>query len=230
MKEFISSSSFFGLLLSLITYLLGLTIKRKFKYSFINPLLIAIVLTIGVLVLCDIEYDTYNSSARYLSYLLTPATISLALPLYEQIDKLKKNALAILIGILSGVITSLTTVLVLSKIFGFPYEVFVTFLPKSITTAIGMSVSEQLGGYVSISVTAIVLTGVLGNVICELILKIFGIKNKIAKGIAIGTASHAIGTSKAMEMGEVEGAISSLSIVVAGIMTVLLVNIFVNLY
>ena len=230
MKEFISGSSFFGLLLSLITYLLGLTIKRKFKYSFINPLLIAIVLTIGVLVLCNIEYDTYNSSARYLSYLLTPATISLALPLYEQIDKLKKNALAILIGILSGVITSLTTVLLLSKVFGFPYEVFVTFLPKSITTAIGMSVSEQLGGYVSISVTAIVLTGVLGNVICELILKIFGIKNKIAKGIAIGTASHAIGTSKAMEMGEVEGAISSLSIVVAGIMTVLLVNIFVNLY
>lgn len=230
MKEYISSSSFFGLLLSLITYLLGLTIKRKFKYSFINPLLIAIVLTIGVLVLCNIEYDTYNSSAKYLSYLLTPATISLALPLYEQIDKLKKNALAILIGILSGVITSLTTVLLLSKVFGFPYEVFVTFLPKSITTAIGMSVSEQLGGYVSISVTAIVLTGVLGNVICELILKIFGIKNKIAKGIAIGTASHAIGTSKAMEMGEVEGAISSLSIVVAGIMTVLLVNIFVNLY
>lgn len=230
MKEFISSSSFFGLLLSLITYLLGLTIKRKFKYSFINPLLIAIVLTIGVLVLCNIEYDTYNSSAKYLSYLLTPATISLALPLYEQIDKLKKNALAILIGILSGVITSLTTVLLLSKVFGFPYEVFVTFLPKSITTAIGMSVSEQLGGYVSISVTAIVLTGVLGNVICDLILKIFGIKNKIAKGIAIGTASHAIGTSKAMEMGEVEGAISSLSIVVAGIMTVLLVNIFVNLY
>ena len=230
MKEFISSSSFFGLLLSLITYLLGLTIKRKFKYSFINPLLIAIVLTIGVLVLCNIEYDTYNSSARYLSYLLTPATISLALPLYEQIDKLKKNALAILIGILLGVITSLTTVLLLSKLFDFPYEVFVTFLPKSITTAIGMSVSEQLGGYVSISVTAIVLTGVLGNVICELILKTFGIKNKIAKGIAIGTASHAIGTSKAMEMGEVEGAISSLSIVVAGIMTVLLVNIFVNLY
>ena len=230
MKEFISSSSFFGLLLSLITYLLGLTIKRKFKYSFINPLLIAIVLIIGVLVLCNIEYDTYNSSARYLSYLLTPATISLALPLYEQIDKLKKNALAILIGILSGVITSLTTVLLLSKLFDFPYEVFVTFLPKSITTAIGMSVSEQLGGYVSISVTAIVLTGVLGNVICELILKIFGIRNKIAKGIAIGTASHAIGTSKAMEMGEVEGAISSLSIVVAGIMTVLLVNIFVNLY
>ena len=230
MKEFISSSSFFGLLLSLITYLLGLTIKRKFKYSFINPLLIAIVLTTGVLVLCNIEYDTYNSSARYLSYLLTPATISLALPLYEQIDKLKKNALAILIGIFSGVITSLTTVLLLSKIFGFPYEAFATFLPKSITTAIGMSVSEQLGGYVSISVTAIVLTGVLGNVICELILKIFGIKNKIAKGIAIGTASHAIGTSKAMEMGEVEGAISSLSIVVAGVMTVLLVNIFVNLY
>ena len=230
MREFIGSSSFFGLLLSLITYLLGLTIKRKFKYSFINPLLIAIVLTKGVLVLCNIEYDTYNSSARYLSYLLTPATISLALPLYEQIDKLKKNALAILIGILSGVITSLTTVLLLSKIFGFPYEVFATFLPKSITTAIGMSVSEQLGGYVSISVTAIVLTGVLGNVICELILKIFGIKNKIAKGIAIGTASHAIGTSKAMEMGEVEGAISSLSIVVAGIMTVVLVNIFVNLY
>ena len=133
-------------------------------------------------------------------------------------------------GIISGVLTSLGSILLMAKIFGFSHEEYVTFLPKSITTAIGMSVSEELGGYVAITVTIIVLTGVFGNIICELVLKLFGIRNRVAKGIAIGTASHAIGTSKAMEIGEIEGAMSSLSIVVSGILTVILASIFAGLH
>lgn len=134
-----------------------------------------------------------------------------------------------LFGIISGVITSLTTVLVLAKLLGLDHKTYVTLLPKSITTAIGMGISEELGGYVTITVAVIVITGVLGNILAELICKLFRIKEPIAKGLAIGAASHAIGTTKAMEMGEVEGAMSSLSIAVAGIVTVLLAYFYAGI-
>ena len=230
MNNILSSSTFFGLFLTLATYVLAMGIKKKFKSGLVNPLLIAIVICIAVLLLFKIDYGTYNQGARYISVLLTPATVCLAVPLYMQLEKLKKNFPAIMIGILSGVLTSLGSIFLMSKVFGFSREEFITFLPKSITTAIGMSVSEEMGGYVAITVTAIIITGVFGNIICEAALKLFGIRNKIAKGIAIGTASHAIGTSKAMEIGEVEGAMSSLSIVVSGILTVILASLFAGLY
>ncbi|MBQ1482898.1 MAG: LrgB family protein [Erysipelotrichaceae bacterium] len=230
MNAFLSASSYFGILLSLIAYIFAVWIKKKFGYAFLNPLLVAIIITVAAVLLLNVDYEVYNSSAKYLSFLLTPATVCLAVPLYEQFDKLKENAAAILIGIFSGVLTSIASIFAMSKLFGLSRSEFVTFLPKSITTAIGLSVSEELGGYVSITVAAIIVTGVLGNIICEGILKLFRIEDPIAKGAAIGTSSHAIGTSKAIEIGEVEGAISSLSIVVAGIMTVLLSSLFAGLY
>ncbi len=230
MKEFLSSSSFFGITLSLISYITALALKKRIRSALFNPLLFAIVTTMAVVLSLNVDYEVYNSSARYLGFLLTPATVCLALPLYEQIDKLKTNAAAIFTGIFSGVLASIVSVFLLSKLFDFSREEFVTFLPKSITTAIGLSVSEEFGGYVSITVAAIILTGVLGNIICEGVLKVFRIKESVARGVAIGTASHAIGTSRAMQIGEVEGAISSLSIVTAGIMTVLLAGVFIGLY
>ena len=230
MKEFLSSSSFFGIVLTVATYIAALALKKKIRSSLFNPLLAAIVMTAAVVLLLNVDYEAYNSSAKYLSFLLTPATICLALPLYEQIDKLKENAAAIFAGIFSGVLASIGSIFLLSKLFSFSKAEFVTFLPKSITTAIGLSVSEEFGGYVSITVAAIILTGVLGNIICEGVLKLFRIDDSVAKGVAIGTASHAIGTSRAMQIGEIEGAISSLSIVTAGIMTVLLAGIFAGLY
>ena len=230
MNNILSSSTFCGLFLTLATYVLAMGIKKKFKSGLVNPLLIAIVICIAVLLLFKIDYGTYNQGARYISVLLTPATVCLAVPLYMQLEKLKKNFPAIMAGIMSGVLTSLGSIFLMSKVFGFSREEFITFLPKSITTAIGMSVSEEMGGYVAITVTAIIITGVFGNIICEAALKLFGIRNKIAKGIAIGTASHAIGTSKAMEIGEIEGAMSSLSIVVSGILTVILASLFAGLY
>ncbi len=220
MSNFFESSAFLGVAVSLLSYALGSFLKKKFKTGIFNPLLISIIITIVFLLTCNIDYDTYNDGAKYLSWLLTPATVCLAIPLYQQIELLKKNHKAVLVGILSGVLTSLTTIMILAFIFKLSHKEYVTMLPKSITTAIGIGVSEELGGYVTITVAVIILTGVLGNILAEEICKLFKINHPIAKGIAIGTASHAIGTAKAMELGEIEGAMSSLSIAVSGILTV----------
>lgn len=226
MSEVLEGSLFFGVMISLATYGIGVVLKRKLKLAIFNPLLVSIVLTIIVLVAINMDYDTYYESAKYLSYLLTPATVCLAVPLYQQLEQLKNNWKAIVGGITSGVIASLGTVLVLSLVFGLNHQEYVTLLPKSITTAIGMGVSEELGGYVTITVAVIVTTGVLGNIIAEAVCKLFRITDPIAKGIGIGSAAHAIGTARAMEMGELEGAMSSLSIAVAGLMTVVGASVF----
>lgn len=228
MNDFFQTSVFAGVTLSLLSYQLGLFLKKKFRYVFLNPLLIAIILTILVLLAADVDYEVYNQGAAYLSWFLTPATVSLAILLYEQWQLLKKNFKAVLLGITAGVLTSLGTVWILAKLMGLSHEAYVTLLPKSITTAIGMGVSEELGGYVTITVAAIVLTGVLGNISGELILKVFRITEPISKGLALGSSAHAIGTAKAIELGEVEGAMSSLAIAVTGIMTVVLASVFAN--
>lgn len=226
MKEFLSNSVFFGAVLSLVAYEAGLLLRRKFKLAILNPLLIATICVMAVLVLFKVDYDQYNESAKYISYLLTPATVCLAVPLYEQMSLLKKNFKAVAAGIVSGVLASLVSVLVLAKLFGLSHEQYVTLLPKSITTAIGMGISEELGGIVTITVAVIIITGILGNVVAELVCKVFHIQEPIAKGLALGTASHAIGTAKAMEMGPVEGAMSSLAIAVAGLLTVIGASVF----
>ena len=228
LNEFFEISAFAGVTLSLLAYAFGMFLKRKTHLSIFNPLLVSIAVTIVVLVIADVDYDTYNKGAVCLSWFLTPATVCLAIPLYEQIELLKKHWKAVLTGILSGVLTSLLTVFVLSKLMSLSHKEYVTMLPKSITTAIGMGVSEELGGYVTITVAVIIVTGVLGNILAEFLCKIFRITEPIAKGLAIGSASHAIGTAKAMEMGEIEGAMSSLSIAVAGIITVVGASIFAN--
>ena len=158
--------------------------------------------------------------------MLTPATVCLAVPLHQQVEQLKKNYRAVLIGITSGVLASLVSILILALLFQFNHTEYVTFLPKSITTASGIGVSEELGGNVALSVVSIIVTGVLGNIFAEGFLHIMKIEEPIAKGIAIGAASHAVGTSKAMEMGAVEGSMSSLSIVICGIMTVAGASLF----
>lgn len=226
MNEFIENSVFFGVLVSLLSYGIGSTLKKRLKHSLFNPLLIAIALTILILLVLKIDYAVYYEGAKYISYLLTPATICLAIPLYEQMELLKNNLKIVLLGILSGVLTSLCSILALALLFGLNKAEYVTLLPKSVTTAIGMGISEELGGYVSLTATVIIITGILGNVIADALFKVFRITEPIAKGIALGTASHAIGTAKAIELGETEGAMSSLSIVVAGILTVVGASVF----
>lgn len=228
MKEMLSDSTFLGVMISILSYELGRLLKKKFKLAIFNPVLISIISVMLLLLLFNVDYTSYNEGAKYLSYLLTPATVCLAIPLYEQLELLRKNMKAITIGLVSGVLTSLVCVFVLSMLFHLNHEAYVTLLPKSITTAIGMGVSEEMGGMVTITVAVIIITGVLGNMIAESICKIFRIEEPIAKGIAIGSSAHAIGTAKAMEMGEIEGAMSSLSIVVAGLLTVIGASIFAN--
>ena len=230
MNEWMISSATIGVVLSLASYGLGICLKKKTGLAIMNPLLISIILCILVLKVFRIDYDSYNKSAQYLSYLLTPATVALAVPLYRQLNVLKDNLKAILIGILSGVLASMGSILAMSILFGLSHEEYVTLLPKSITTAIGMGVSEELGGYVTITVAVIILTGVLGNIIAEPFCRLLRLKSPVSRGLAIGTAAHAIGTAKAMELGEVEGAMSSLAIVVAGLMTVLGASFFAMIY
>jgi len=222
----LTESVFLGVLISLGSYLLGSWLRKKTGWALMNPLLISIVLVISFLLLTGISNAEYQKGASIISYLLTPATICLAVPLYEQFELLKKNKAAVTVGVLTGVLSSLCTILVFALIFHFDHATYVTFLPKSITTAIGLGVSQELGGYVPLTVVVIVLTGVLGNIFSEGFLRLIRVKEPIAKGIAIGSATHAVGTARAIEMGPVEGAMSSLSLVVSGVITVFAASIF----
>ena len=230
MNSFLQDSVFFGVFISIVTYEIGALIKKKWNVAIFNPLLISIALIMIFLLVFDVEYETYAYGAKYLSYFLTPATVALAVPLYEQLEPLKKNWKAIMAGILAGALTSAVCVLVMSILFRLTHEQYVTLLPKSITTAIGMGLSEELGGIVAITVAVIVVTGIVGNMFAEGICRLFRITDPVAKGIGIGSASHAMGTAKAMEMGEIEGAMSSLSIAVSGLLTVIISILFSHIY
>lgn len=229
MKELMENSLYIGFLISLASYAMGVWLRKKTGLSFVNPLLVSILLVIGFLLLTGVSYNSYAAGSEIISYLLTPATICLAVPLYQQFNLLKKNWKAVVAGLVSGVLSSLVCILLMALLFKFDHNTYVTFLPKSITTAIGMGVAEEYGGYVSLAVIVIVITGVIGNVLAEAVLKLFRIEEPIAKGIAIGSSSHAVGTTKAMELGQIEGAMSSLSIVVCGLLTVILAPLFAPL-
>ena len=218
MSNMLHGSTFFCMAISLFGYEAGIFLRKKLKIGIFNPLLVSIVFVIIVLKVTGIDYDTYDKGANVLSYL------------YQQMNLLKKNLKAIIAGITTGVFVSLAGVWVFSMLFHLKKQFYVTLLPKSITTAIGMGISEELGGIVTITVAAIVITGIIGNMFAEGICKLCKIEHPIAKGLAIGTASHAMGTAKAMEIGEIEGAMSSLSIAVAGLMTVVGASIFYHLY
>lgn len=230
MINFFIGSTYFGVVLTIVAYLVGLVIKKKLRFAIFNPMLIAIVLIIVVLITLKIPYDTYFNSTTMINYLLTPSTICLAVPLYEKVEVLKGNLKAILIGISSGVITCMISVFLVGKIFSLSNEEFATFLPKSLTTAIGMAISEELNGIVAISVAVIMITGITGSIISDLVFKVFNIHEPVAKGLALGTASHVIGTVKATEYGKIESAVSSLSIAVTGLLTVIVAPIVAKIY
>ena len=216
MIESLEHSVYFGVFLSLGTYAIGLVLKKKLRSPICNPLLISVLLTVLTLLALDIDYDTYYD-------------VCLAVPLYRQLTLLKNNWRAILAGITCGVLSSLGCVLILSMVLGLDHQMYVTLLPKSITTAIAMGISEEMGGLTTIMVAVIIVTGILGAVIAEGVCKLFHIDEPIAKGTAIGTSAHAMGTSKALEMGEIEGAMSSLAIAVAGLLTVVLAPVFAGI-
>ena len=225
----IINSPLFGILLSLVAFEIGVTISKKFKYSFLNPLLIANILIVGFLLTTEISLESYNVGGDYISVMLSPATVVLAVPLYRQISKLKQFWKPILAGIFAGSLTSLACVIVVSKLVGLSETLMLSLLPKSITIPMGSVVSAQIGGIPPVTIIAITITGITGAVAAPAVCKFCRIKHKVAQGIAIGTASHALGTTRAMEMGEVQGAMSSLSIGVAGLFTAIVTPIILSL-
>ncbi|MCL2058484.1 MAG: LrgB family protein [Oscillospiraceae bacterium] len=229
LSEFLAQSVFFGVGLSVLGYQVGLLVKSKLKTAVANPLLVAILFVILCLWLTGVDYGAYSEGAWPLSYLLTPATVCLAIPLYTQFGKLRRRWGAVLAGIAAGALVNLFCVYLFSLLFRFSREQYVTLLPKSVTTAIGMVISGELGGIPSVTVAAIILTGIFGHIMGEHILRFARVTDPVARGIAIGTGSHAIGTARALELGETEGAMSSLSIVLTGILTVILAPLFAML-
>lgn len=230
MNSLIFEGIFYGAFISFLCYEFGLLLRRKFKLAILNPLLIAVCCVIAVNGILKIEYTAYESSAKYISYFLTPATVCLAVPLYKQMELLKKNWMGIIVGIISGIIAGGLGTLALAFVFNLNHSQYVTMLPKSVTTAIGIGISQELGGIAAITTALIVITGIVGNIIGEFVFKLFKINNPIAKGIALGNSAHAIGTAKAIEIGEVEGAMSGLAIAVAGLFTVIFASIFANIF
>lgn len=229
-SDILFNNIYFGLVLCAGGYLAGVSLRKRFKIAIFNPLLISIVIAIVFLLVFRVPYEYFNRGAQGLSLMITPCTVCLAVPLYRQFEMLKKNLRAVAAGCISGVVASLVCVWVMSMLFRFPDNIYVSLLPKSITTAIGMGISQELGGIPNLTVGAIIMTGLLGNMIAVGVVKLFRIKEPVAVGLAIGCASHALGTAKALEIGEVEGAMSSLAISVCGLLTVFGASVFAMLY
>jgi putative effector of murein hydrolase len=222
MADFLESISLFPVLLTLGTYQFGLWCQKKTGHALCNPLLSATILSIAVLAATGFDPKVYQTGTAGISWLLTPATVCLAVPLYEQLKVLKKHLPAILAGVVSGVVTSLLSILLLCRLFRLEDVVTISLLPKSITTAIALALTEQSGGISALTTFAIVITGILGNLSGSAFCKLMKLTDPVAQGVGFGTASHVIGTSRAMEVDPLTGAVSSLSLAVAGILTAIL--------
>lgn len=229
MIDSIVKSPVFGIVITLVMYIIALWINKKTKIAALNPLLGSTIFVIIFLIITKIKYEDYNIGGQYITFLIAPSTVALVVNLYKNIDLLKKNLIPIFVGIFAGVITSVLSVFALSKLLGVNKEMLSSLIPKSLTTAIGVAISQEFGGIEVITVFAIIITGIVGAVISPFVFKIFNIKTRVAKGIGLGTAAHAIGTSKAIEMGEVEGGMSGLSIALAGFISVILIPLFMGM-
>lgn len=222
MIEAVVSSPLFGIVVCILAFEAGLLLQRWLKTPLANPLLVSVALIIAFLKVCNISYEDFNQGGAIISMLLGPATAVLALSVYNQLEVLKKHFLPILAGCLAGSVTSMLSAWLLCRLFKLEDALTMSMIPKSVTTPIAMGISEAHGGIVPVTVAAVIVTGILGAALAPSLIKLLRIKDPIAQGVAIGTASHAAGTSKAMELGEIQGAMSSIAIGVSGMMTVLL--------
>ncbi len=229
MSGFLTQSSYFGICLSIGIYLFFVLLKKRFPKLPVNPLLCAILSVIAVLVVFRIDYDVYNQSAKYLTYLLTPATICLAIPFYEQEEKIRENLLPVLGGIVAGVLANAALIAAFSIAFSLGHEVFVTLLPKSLTAAISIVLSSEYGGRPDITIIATIIAGQTGSLLAPWLYRVLRIDDPLARGVGLGTAAHAVGTARAMDMDELSGAASSFSMVMTGILSVMILPAFIHL-
>jgi predicted murein hydrolase (TIGR00659 family) len=230
MNEFLWELSILGLTVNLLLYWGATRLANRFKSPLLNPLLITAAVIIVLLHLFDIPFEVYDKSASVFTLLLGPATVSLAIPLYKQLRVLKENLAAILLSVLAGCVATLLCVFGLSLLFHIPADIFASLLPKSTTTAIGSMIAGEIGGYPSLAAAAIGITGITGAMLARASGKWLKIKDPVAQGLALGTASHVIGTSAIAELGEIQAAMGSLAICVAGFITVILAPIVAGLY
>ena len=224
MSEILSSSSFFCIALTVTAFCIGAACQAKWKKAIFNPIMIGAVLVMLALYWLDIPVEQYQLDCKPLTYLTTPATICLAIAFYEQLQKLKQHLPAILIGVTGGTVFSLLSVWALSHLFDFSDVLTVSLLPKSITSAIGVVLSEQAGGVPALTTAVIIITGIFGNITGPFLAKLFRLHDPISQGVGFGTASHVIGTSRAIEISPLLGAVSSLSLTLAGLITVLFLS------
>lgn len=229
MSKFLSSSTFFAVFLTVTSFELGRCLQKRFKSPLLNPILIGAVITGAVLVAFRIPNADYQENIRPLSFLLTPATVCFAVPFYTRLRELRGHILAILAGVLAGTVASMGIIAALTRIFAMDDTMLWTLLPKSVTTAIGVALSEEAGGIAALTTAAIIVTGVLGNMAGPLLCKLFRFRDDISKGVAFGTASHAIGTSKALELSELAGAVSGFSLTLAGLITAVTFSIILEI-
>lgn len=230
MQDFLQQTSYFGFVITIVVYYLALSIKNKTKLSILNPLLVTTIIIVAILLGLNINYETYNIGAKYISYFLTPTTVCLAIPLYKQIKVLKKNIIGILSGILAGVIANAAIIVFLTKIFEMSDELGTSLLSKSITAPIAIGLTDELGGISSITVFAVILSGIIGAAIAPTIFKLLRIKDETAQGLACGTSAHGSGTTTALELGEIQGAMSGLAILVTGLITTIIVPIVNHIF
>ncbi len=222
-------SPLFGILLSLLAFEIGMLIYRKTKWPLLNGYLVSVILVIAVLIGFRIDLHSFNRGGQIINFFLGPATVVLAVPLYRQIKLLKANIVPILVGITAGSLTGIVSIIGLAKLFGLSQVLSVSLIPKSVTTPIGLEISKEIGGIPAITVAAIIITGIVGAVIGPTVCRACRIHDQVAVGAAIGTSAHAIGTTKALELGEIEGAVSGLTIGIAGLITVFLAPLLVRL-
>jgi len=222
MKEIITENPFFGISISIIAYAIGIFLNKKTKLAIVNPLLVSYILIISTLIIFDIPLSAYNEGGNIINMFLSPATAVLSLTIYRQWEIVKKNLAAILTGTFLGSLTSITVILLLSRLLGLDNTAAFSLLPKSITTPMAIAVSETLGGIPALTVLAVIVTGIMGNILSPILIKLFRVKDPVAQGVAIGTTSHAVGTSKAIEIGEVQGALSGVALTFSGLITVII--------
>ena len=218
----IYANPLFGIALTILAFQFGVFLNRKTKSRIVNPLLIAIIFVIAILQIFHIPLQAYNNGGNIINMLIGPATAVLGYSIYKQVTILKKYFIPIVAGCFVGSLASIGSVYGLCKLLSMENTLLSSLIPKSVTTAIAIEISEQLGGIPSITVAIVIITGVLGAVLGPFLIKLFHIDHEVAQGVAFGTASHAVGTSKALELGEVQGAMSGIAIGVSGIITVIL--------
>lgn len=228
MFENLLSSECFCLILTISAFVLASSVQKKTRLAILNPILIGAVLVISVLLLLEIPNETYQNGNHILRFLMTPATICLTISFYQQFQALKHHMLAIAAGVLAGSISSICFVSIAAGLFRLELPLVLSLLPKSVTSAIGAVISEEMGGLSALTTFAIILTGILGNIIGPALCRILRIQDPIAQGVAFGTAAHVVGTAKAVQMNKLTGAVSSLSLTLAGLITVVILSILTS--